>query len=200
MADTALARCVATLSAVFIFGGDIMRAENQENLGGLGWRSLKGLETDKTGPMPSYERVLAGECLHRMNPSLLLIPSGGKTNLEGAGASPLIATVMAAELRELGVPPGAIIEETESFATLQPGQYEPIDPFVLGVTPLMSVERVLASNDPAKWNAYFDNLYDNPAMAQTLVQETVGVGQLWAGHAPKFGAPYRGFLDPLEDR
>ena len=37
-------------------------------------------------------------------------------------------------------------------------------------------------------------------MAQTLVQETVGVGQLWAGHAPKFGAPYRGFLDPLEDR
>jgi DUF218 domain len=241
MADTALARCVATLSAVFIFGGDIMRAENQENLGGLGWRSLKGLETDKTGPMPSYERVLAGECLHRMNPSLLLIPSGGKTNLEGAGASPLIATVMAAELRELGVPPGAIIEETESFATrdhfvhcsaiardrrwkateigilapfwqfgritammkimmMQPGQYEPIDPFVLGATPLMSVERVLASNDPAKWNAYFDNLYDNPAMAQTLVQETVGVGQLWAGHAPKFGAPYRGFLDPLEDR
>jgi DUF218 domain-containing protein len=240
MADTALARCVATLSAVFIFGGDIMRAENQENLGGLGWRSLKGLETDKTGPMPSYERVLAGECLHRMNPSLLLIPSGGKTNLEGAGASPLIATVMAAELRELGVPPGAIIEETESFATrdhfvhcsavardrrwkateigilapfwqfgritammkimmMQPGQYE-LDPFVLGVTPLMSVERVLASNDPAKWNAYFDNLYDNPAMAQTLVQETVGVGQLWAGHAPKFGAPYWGFLDPLEDR
>jgi hypothetical protein len=40
-----------------------------------------------------------------MNPSLLLIPSGGKTNLEAAGESPLIATVMAAELRETGVPP-----------------------------------------------------------------------------------------------
>jgi hypothetical protein len=117
MADEALARCVSTLSAVFIFGGDIMRAEDQGHLEGLGWRSLKGLERDKTGPMPSYERVLAAECLHRMKASLLLIPSGGRTNLEGAGASPLIATVMAAELRELGVRPGAIIEETESFAT-----------------------------------------------------------------------------------
>ena len=114
MADEALARCVATLSAVFIFGGDITRAEDREHQ--------------------------------------------------------------------------------------RPGQYGPIDPFVLGVTPLISVERVLASDDPIKWNAYFNNLYDDPAMAQTLVQETVGVGQLWAGHAPKFGAPYRGFLDPLEDR
>ena len=117
MADEALARCVATLSAVFIFGGDIMRAEERGHLGGLGWRSLKGLERDKTGPMPSHERVLAGGRLHRMNPSLLLIPSGGKTNLEAAGESPLIATVMAAELRETGVPPRAIIEETESFTT-----------------------------------------------------------------------------------
>ena len=228
MADTALARCVATLSAVFIFGGDIMRAENQENLGGLGWRSLKGLETDKTGPMPSYERVLAGECLHRMNPSLLLIPSGGKTNLEGAGASPLIATVMAAELRELGVPPGAIIEETQSFTTQEHFIYcpeiarsrgwqateigilapfwqfgritammmmraESIDPFVLGVTPLISVERALASEDPTKWNKYFEDLYDEPAMEQTFVRETVGVGKLWTG----FPTPYRGFSDPL---
>src|SRR5262249_43513147 len=160
----------------------------------------------------------------------------GKTNLEAAGNSPRIATVMAAELRELGVPSTAIIEETQSFTTqehfihcpaiarerrwkateigilapfwqfgritsmmklmmMRPGQYGPIDPFVLGVTLLISVERVLTSDDPDKWNAYFNNLYDDPAMAQTLVRETVGVGQLWAGHAPKSGAPYRGFLD-----
>jgi hypothetical protein len=37
MAAEALARCVATLSAVFIFGGDIMRAEDPGHLGGLGW-------------------------------------------------------------------------------------------------------------------------------------------------------------------
>jgi uncharacterized SAM-binding protein YcdF (DUF218 family) len=67
--------------------------------------------------MPSYERVLAGECFHRRNPRLLLIPSGGRSNLEAVGDSSLIASVMAAELRELGVPSTAIIEETQSFRT-----------------------------------------------------------------------------------
>jgi hypothetical protein len=239
MADQALASCVATLSAVFIFGGDIMPAENRGHLGGLGWRSLRGLEKDKTGPMPSYERVQAGSCLHRVNPGLLLIPSGGKSTLPTAdGDSPLIATVMAAELRELGVAPTAIFEETQSFTTqdhfvycsaiarargwnatdigiLAPfwqfgritammmmmmtraKQYGSIDPFALGLTTLISVERALASEDPSKWNEYFKDLYGDPAMAQTFVQETLGVGQLWTGHAPKFPHPYRGFDDPL---
>jgi DUF218 domain len=235
MADEALARYVATLSAVFIFGGDIMPAEDREHLGGVGWRSLRGLERDKTGPMPSYERVLAGECLYRMNPRLRLIPSGGKSNLEEVGGGPFIARVMADELQELGVPSTAIIEETQSFRTqdhllhcsaiarerhwtateigilapfwqfgritammiMRAEEYEPIDPFVLGVTPLISVERVLASDDPVKWNTYFTNLYCSSAMAHTFVSEAVGVGQLRAGHAPKSGAPYAGFLDPL---
>jgi hypothetical protein len=228
MTDEALASCVATLSAVFILGGDIKPAQNREHLEGLGWRSLRGLEEDKTGPMPSYERVEAGSCLHRMNPSLLLIPSGGKSNLPTAGDRPPIATVMAAELRELGVPSTAIIEETQSFTTQEHFIYcpeiarsrgwqateigilapfwqfgritammmmraESIDPFVLGVTPLISVERALASEDPTKWNKYFEDLYDEPAMEQTFVRETVGVGKLWTG----FPTPYRGFSDPL---
>jgi DUF218 domain len=228
MTDEALASCVATLSAVFILGGDIKPSQNREHLEGLGWRSLRGLEEDKTGPMPSYERVEAGSCLHRMNPSLLLIPSGGKSNLPTAGDRPPIATVMAAELRELGVPSTAIIEETQSFTTKEHFIYcpeiarsrgwqateigilapfwqfgritammmmraESIDPFVLGVTPLISVERALASEDPTKWNKYFEDLYDEPAMEQTFVRETVGVGKLWTG----FPTPYRGFSDPL---
>jgi hypothetical protein len=232
MTDEALASCVATLSAVFILGGDIKPAQNREHLEGLGWRSLRGLEEDKTGPMPSYERVEAGSCLHRMNPSLLLIPSGGKSNLPTVGDRPPIATVMAAELRELGVPSTAIIEETQSFTTKEHFIYcpeiarsrgwqateigilapfwqfgritammmmraESIDPFVLGVTPLISVERALASEDPTKWNKYFEDLYDEPAMAKTFVGEILGVGQLWTGHAPKFGTPYKGFSDPL---
>jgi DUF218 domain len=228
MTDEALASCVATLSAVFILGGDIKPSQNREHLEGLGWRSLRGLEEDKTGPMPSYERVEAGSCLHRMNPSLLLIPSGGKSNLPTVGDRPPIATVMAAELRELGVPSTAIIEETQSFTTQEHFVYcpeiarsrgwqateigilapfwqfgritammmmraESIDPFVLGVTPLISVERALASEDPTKWNKYFEDLYDEPAMEQTFVRETVGVGKLWTG----FPTPYRGFSDPL---
>jgi hypothetical protein len=236
MADEAPASCVATLSAVFILGGDITRAQNREHLGGLGWRSLERLEEDKTGPMPSYERVLAGRYLYSMNPKLFLIPSGGKSNLPTGVGSPLIATVMAAELRESGVSSTAIIEETQSFTTqdhfvycseiarehrwkatdigiLAPfwqfgritammmmmtraGQYGSIDPFVLGVTPLISVERALASED-AKWSKYFNDLYDEPAMARTFVGETIGAGQLWTGHAPKFGRPYAGFPDPL---
>ena len=173
-----------------------------------------------------------------MNPRLLLIPSGGKSNLPTGGGSPPIATVMAAELRELGVPLAAIIEERQSFTTqehfvhcptiaqqrgwkpteigilapfwqfgritammkmmmMQPGQYGTIDPFVLGVTPLISVERALASEDPATWNDYFEQLYDDFAMAKTFVREALGVGALWTGHAPKYGRPYRGFHDPL---
>jgi hypothetical protein len=72
-------------------------------------------------------------------------------------------------------------------------EYESIDPFVLGVTPFISVERALASEDPTKWNKYFEDLYDEPAMEQTFVRETVGVGKLWTG----FPTPYRGFSDPL---
>jgi len=113
LSDEVLATSARTLSAVFIFGGDITRAERPEHLGALGWRSLRKFEP----PMPSYERVLAGAVLHRMNPALILIPSAGQSNLEGAGATPPIASVMAAELRELGVPSTSIIEEQKSFVT-----------------------------------------------------------------------------------
>src|SRR5262245_59405935 len=108
MADEALVSCIATLSAVFILGGDITRAQNREHLGRLGCHSLRGLKENKAGPMTRYELVEAGSCLHYMNPSLLLIPSGGKSKLPTAGDTPTIATVMAADLRELGVASTAI--------------------------------------------------------------------------------------------
>jgi hypothetical protein len=114
------ARCGADklrkcLSALFIFGGDITRAEDP---GGLGYRSLTRFERDKTGPMPSYERVLAGAALYKINPKLILIPSAGKSNLPGvADDAPSIASVMAAELRAQGVPAESIIEERGSYVT-----------------------------------------------------------------------------------
>jgi hypothetical protein len=86
---------------------------------------------------------------------------------------------------------------TAMMTLMRAGQYGSIDPFVLGVTPLISVERALASEDSTKWNKYFKDLYDEPAMAKVFVGETFGVGQLWTGHAPKFGHPYTGFSDPL---
>jgi hypothetical protein len=116
MSDAALTNSVRGLSAVFIFGGDIKSAEDPNHLGGLGYRSLRDLEGDKTGPMPSYVRVLAGAALFRINPKLVLIPSAGKSNLPGAAErAPPIAKVMAAELRAEGVPAASIIEEDGSF-------------------------------------------------------------------------------------
>lgn len=118
MRDAVLINRVSALSAVFIFGGDIKPAENPEHLGGLGYRSLRSFERDKTGPMPSYERVLAGAALCRINPKLVLIPSAGRSNLPGvAENAPSIAEVMAAELQAQGVPAASIIEERESYVT-----------------------------------------------------------------------------------
>jgi DUF218 domain len=225
MVDEVLAKRVNALSAVFIFGGDITCFDGR-------WRSLKGLERDKTGPMPSYERVLAGASLHRMNPRLTLVVSAGRSNLEGSEKAPLIATVMKAELEELGVSSNLIVEEQASFATrdhfincsviaqqrgwgateigivslfwhfgriaaMMKMMEADIAPFVLGRTSFLSVERILMSEDGAKWKPYFTTLYADAAMAKTLSDEAVGTGQLWTGHAPKFGGPYGGFDDPL---
>ena len=233
MPDKILTDCVMELTAILIFGGDIEPADDPEYLGGLGWRSLKGCEPDNTGGMPSYERVQAGAILHRMNPNLLLVPSGGQTNIKGVGESPPIASVIAAELRQLGVPMSVIIEEPTAFTTREQvlncstvarargwnasgvgllatfwqfgritammmwgAEQEDISPFAIGVTPFISMERTLASEDAEKWNAYFTKLYAHPAVIKTLVGEVMGTGQLWTGHSPQFPTPFRGFKDP----
>ena len=86
MADKTLASCLETLSAVFILGGDIMPAQNREHLGGLGWRSLEGLENDKRrwpskqyrGQTPARHRVL--EQIRRLGwgSSLAPLAAGGQ--------------------------------------------------------------------------------------------------------------------------
>ncbi len=72
------------------------------------------------------------------------------------------------------------------------------EPFVLGVTRLLSSERLLANEDET-WNARFKELYASADMIPTLVGEAMGTGQLWTGHSPKFPHPFRGFRDPLEE-
>ncbi len=234
MPDQALEQVVKSLKAVFIFGGDITPASDPSHLGGLGWRSLRGVETDKTGAMPSYERVQAAAVLHQINPKLILVPSGGRTNIGGASHGPPISSVMAAELRELGVPSGVIIEESVAFDTREQvvlcatiardygwgrnvavlslfihfGRitammrhdgftHEYTRSLSPDVTRFISVERALAHADAPRWNAYFKDLYGRPEMIPTLVGETLGTGQLWAGHSPAYPNPFRGFKDPL---
>ena len=228
MIDKPLFELAQKLRVVCLFAADIVPT-NEPAYKNLGWRSGRGLEHDKTGPVFSYERVLAAAALYRMNPSLAIIPSGGITNVEGKQSVP-ISTVIAFELMQLGVPSSAVIEEplasstqeqlvrcsakvrengwsANSVANLAPSwqfgrisamlaQMKGIEPFVLGVTPLISMERALAAEDAA-WNTRFAKWYATPEAREMFAKEALGAGQLWAGHQPKYQNPFRGFPDPL---
>jgi len=108
------------LDVVFIFCGDICPKKEGEDYPSFeGWRSTRGLEADKTGPVFSYERGLAAARLWQMNNKLILIPSGGATNVEGCGKRPFISSVVRFELENLGVSPESILEEDQAFNTHQ---------------------------------------------------------------------------------
>lgn len=228
MADQVLSALVQKLQAVCLFAADIVPT-NETLYADLGWRSGRGLEEDKTGPVFSYERVLAAAALYRMNPSLTIVPSGGYTNVEGRQSSP-IATIVAFELEQLGVPRSAIIEEKQAFTTqeqlancsaivrekewsadrvaiLAPcwqfgrisammAQMKNIEPFTISLTHFISMERALAAED-LRWNNRFAEWYATPEAREMFAKETLGAGQLWTGHQPKYPNPFRGFIDPL---
>ena len=118
MPDNVIVQMAKTLKAVILLGGDIIVAESLEHLGGLGVRSRRWTEGDFHGACPSYERVLAAFELWRMNPALIIIASGGKSNVL-AGVDITSAQVISAELEMLGVPAGNIIEEDVSFTSLE---------------------------------------------------------------------------------
>jgi len=75
-------------------------------------------------------------------------------------------------------------------------QMRGIEPFVLGVTPFISMERALAADDEA-WNARFVEWYSTPEAREMFAKEALGAGQLWTGHQPRWPNPFRGFTDPL---
>ena len=233
MADQNLHNLLTTLRGIFIFTADIVPTD-EPAYKGVGWRSGRGLEADKTGPVFSYERVLAAAALYRMNPQLVLVPSGGKTNVDGVGESPPISSIVSVELQMLGVPATSIIEEPKAFNTWEQVEHcsalarkagwslddcailaplwqmgriaemlthgssvRDVNPFDVGVTPLISMERTLAAEDPGKWNEYFMELYAAAAFKVTLAREAMGTGQLLTGHQPMYPNPFRGFPDPL---
>lgn len=229
MVDQILFALVQNLQAVCLFAADIVPTDEPSYVD-FGWRSGRGLEQDKTGPVFSYERVLAAAALYRMNPSLKLVPSGGYTNVEGRQSVP-IATVVAFELTRLGVPREAIIEEPFAFSTQEQltnfsvkvrekgwstdrvaifapcwqfgrisamlAHMSNAEPLKLGVTHFISMERALAAENAEKWNARFVEWYATPEAREMFAKEALGVGQLWAGHQPRFPKPFRGFTDPL---
>jgi DUF218 domain len=116
MPDPILQSCIQKLKAICVLSGSIKKAQDTAHLG-LGWRSLRGAEEDKTGGRPSYEVVLAAAVLWQMNPRLKLVLSGGIDPSEMQPGQPQISTVMAAEIVSLGIDPNAIIEESEGINT-----------------------------------------------------------------------------------
>ena len=229
MADQALFACVQELQAVFLFAADVVPSNDPLYACFRGWRSGRGLEADKTGPVFSYERVLAAAALYRMNPSLVIVPSGGYTNADHIQNVP-ISTVIAFELGQLDIPQTSIIEEplasntfgqvvqcaavarkhrwlADRVAILAPfwqfaritgmiAHMHDIEPFALGTTRLISMERALAAED-ATWNVRFAEWYATPEVREMFAKEAIGTGQLWTGHQPRYPNPFRGFSDPL---
>lgn len=101
------------LHAVFIFLGDICRTSEADRdfYGEEKWRSTRGLEQDKTGPVFSFERIRAAALIHRVTSECILVPSGGPTNFAGQESSPTLSSVARFELEQLGVCPKQILEE-----------------------------------------------------------------------------------------
>jgi len=114
MKDRVLSSLVKRLQAVCVFAADIVPTK-EIPYASIGWRSGRGVEPDKTGPMFSYERVLAAAALYRENRLIVLVPSGGYSNLKPGEDNPSISAVVAFELTQLGVPRAAIIEEPTAF-------------------------------------------------------------------------------------
>ena len=227
--DTTLFNCVQKLQAVCIFTADIVSTD-EPLYASLRCRSGRGLEPDRTGPVFSYERVLAAAALYRINPRLKLIPSGGFTNREDQQGT-TISAVVAFELEQLGVPRSAIIEEplasstqeqvvncaavsrekewsADRIAILAPSwQFErivaflivtrDIEPFALGITRCLPMERALINEDPI-WEGLFAEWYAIPAVREMMMKDALGAVQLLTGYHPVYGVkPFRGFPDPL---
>lgn len=230
MNDRALSTLVEKLQAVCVFTGDIVSTDDPvfQEIGGL--RSSSGLEEDASGPVFSYQRVLAAAIIWGMNNSIKIVPSGGRTNIVGKGHRPISAVVSFELTRLLGLPDDAIVEEPFALNTGEqvrrcaakvsecgwdPGRVailapcwqfprinamltlmSDIQPFAVGVTRFISMERVLSREDP-QWNQTFIGWYSTPQARKMFAKEALGTGQLLVGHQPKYPVPFRGFHDPL---
>lgn len=118
MTDQNLGTCIKSLKAIIVIGGDLVVAEDPSHLG-FGVRSMKGIEGDIGGACPSYERALAAHVVWEINPKISIVVSGGLSNVPNTSISVTTARVLRAELEKLGVPSANIIEEGESFTTLE---------------------------------------------------------------------------------
>ncbi|MEK7462349.1 MAG: YdcF family protein [Patescibacteria group bacterium] len=99
---------------VFILGGGILEDDGV-------WRTTNFTEAgDAFGALGDRLRVEAAAILYKANPgNTLLVPSGSKGQLKDHPTAPTVATVIAGELQELGVPIEAILLDEASSNSYQ---------------------------------------------------------------------------------
>lgn len=99
--------------AVAILGGGLYKNNNGT------WRTTGFSEGDDFSVDGSSIRVIAGYYLHKLDPSFLIITSGGKGQYINISDAPTLSSVIKNELIKLGVPIKKIVEESKSNNTYQ---------------------------------------------------------------------------------
>lgn len=123
MADQVLEARVRALRYLIIMGGDLISVQVKPQIErpriDLNVRSMDWTESDVGGACPSYERVLAAHAAWKLNPELIIIAAGGRSNVKNTEITATTAEVLHAELEALGVPENKIVKEGESFNSLE---------------------------------------------------------------------------------
>ena len=83
------------------------------------WRTTNYTEGDLFGVQGDRMRVLAASYIYQHNPSTIFIILGGKGQLANIPGAPTVASVIAKELIDLGIPKGNIVKEEKSATTFQ---------------------------------------------------------------------------------
>jgi uncharacterized SAM-binding protein YcdF (DUF218 family) len=121
--DQILEARVRKLNAIVVLGGDLISVEAIPKIPrpfiDADVRSMDWTESDVGGACPSYERVLAASLAWQLNPKLVLIVSGGKSNVPHTNITITTARIIRLELEALGVAPNYILEEGESSNTFE---------------------------------------------------------------------------------
>lgn len=104
--------------ALIILGGGLIKDEK-------GWHTIDlGEGGDDFAPSNDRWRVEAAHLFWKENPEVVLVPSGGKGQLEKTD-SPTLGEAIKRELVELGVPDNSIIKEEETYDSLSQLQIIP---------------------------------------------------------------------------
>lgn len=189
------------MDVIIVLGGNIIKE-------GDSWRTTTFKEKDQSGVLGDRLRVVAAGYLFKKNPKLKIIASGNMA-WPVVKNSPTIAEIMKKELVELGVPPENIIEDKKSNGTYSQLKncFEISDglklisigiisndyhlpriraflkyaPGISRKVLLISAEKILISEDLARWKNEILEAYQSKSMKERVAFEKKGTRDLKLG-------------------